>query len=142
MINQINEISDSLSEQTNGSLVIVSVAPEPFLHPNAHSRGGAFPHPPSRDVTPASTFIVYQASSPYDRSIFQDAMKTMSHNVQAKAVSVGQSRWDDLLYPNYALSDTPLASMYGSSLSRLNQIARKYDPTRLMHLTGGFKFNS
>lgn len=67
-------------------------------------------------------------------------MRTMSQNVQAKAVEVGQSRWDDVLYPNYALPDTPLEAMYGNNVPVLNRISRRYDPQRVMKLTGGFKY--
>ena len=139
MINQVVATGAALNSIVNDSVVIVNVSPEPFLHPNARNKGGAFPHLPSRETTPAAAFIAYQATSKVPHSVFIDALKTMSRNIQQKAVEEGQSSWGDVLYPNYALSDTPLPLIYGSNLPRLNWIARKYDPTGVMKLTGGFK---
>ena len=74
------------------------------------------------------------------QSSFVTEIKALTHAVQSKAVELGLSRWDDILYPNYALPDTPLELMYGSNLPRLRQIASRYDPGRVMDLTGGFRF--
>lgn len=52
----------------------------------------------------------------------------------------GLSAWDDILYPNYALADSPLELVYGENVPRLRKIAAKYDPYKVMTLTGGFKF--
>ena len=139
MVNQVVATGAALSNRVNDSLVVVTVSPEPFLNPNAQSKGGAWPHLPSRQTTPAAAFIAYQASTSVPHSVFIDALKTMSRNIQRVAVQEGQSRWDDLLYPNYALPDTPLSLLYGSNLPRLNQIARRYDPRGVMKLAGGFK---
>ena len=38
------------------------IALEPFINANAHSLGGAYPHPSSRPVTPASAEITYSIS--------------------------------------------------------------------------------
>ena len=63
----------------------------------------------------------------------------MTGSVQEVAIKKGQSRADDVLYPNYALSGTPLELLYGENLPRLKQLSRKFDPQGLMTLTGGFK---
>ncbi|EJD05537.1 FAD-binding domain-containing protein [Fomitiporia mediterranea MF3/22] len=147
MVTQVVSFGEQLSAQHNGSTVIVSIAPEPFFNPFSHSRGGAYPHPPSRQVTPASAYFAYQEdpSAPLPVRIahhndFVDAIKSFTHNIQAKAVSEGVSRWDDISYPNYALSDTPLDLLYGSNVPRLQQLAAQYDPDGVMALTGGFRF--
>lgn len=67
-------------------------------------------------------------------------MKEFCNNVQTVAVAEGVSSWDDILYSNYALGDTPLKLLFGSNLSSLKKIAKKYDPKGLMKLTGGFHF--
>ena len=65
----------------------------------------------------------------------------MTDSIQARAVEEGQSRWDAVLYPNYALIDTPLELLYGSNVQRLRDLAAKYDPIGLMSgFTGGFHF--
>ncbi len=151
---------------------MVSVGAEPFLKPNSHDRGGAYPHSPARQITPASPFIGFQtdptlpagdvarschpllfslslslsnvassiiAVQAARRAPLVTALKQFTHAIQASAVSQGQSRWDDVLYPNYALSDTPLPLLFGSdNVPRLQALAKKYDPQRVMRLTGGF----
>lgn len=68
------------------------------------------------------------------------SVKQLSNDIQAKAVNLGVSRWDDILYPNYALDGTPLELMYGTNVPILREIAAKYDPEGIMRLTGGFHF--
>ena len=62
IVNQIMTLGEKLTTESNGSLVVVSVAPEPLFQPNSHSRGGAFPHSPDRQLTQASPFIAYQVN--------------------------------------------------------------------------------
>ncbi|KAL5476868.1 hypothetical protein ACEPAI_3054 [Sanghuangporus weigelae] len=147
MIAQVTAFGQRLTEQSNGSSILVVVQPEPFYQPFTRSRGGAYPHFPDRELTPACPFIVYSAnaSDPLDvqqarHDYFVSELKSFAHLIQAKAVDEGVSRWDDILYPNYALVDTPLEFVYGENVPRLREIAAKYDPERLMTLTGGFRF--
>ncbi|TDL26136.1 FAD-binding domain-containing protein [Rickenella mellea] len=138
---QVISVGDSLSAQINESTVFVAWSAQPFTNPFAHSRGGAYPHPPSRQVTPAMPFVAVQASAGSKvRPALLRAVKETCRKVQERAVQEGQSRWDDLLYPNYALADTPLELMYGKNVERLAEIAKKFDPKGVMRLTGGFKF--
>ncbi|KAI5120619.1 hypothetical protein M0805_008094 [Coniferiporia weirii] len=148
MVAQVQSLGSQLAAQNNGSTVIVSISPEPFLNPFAHSQGGAYPHPPSRQVTPASPFIAYQTDPSLSLAVqtarhdtFVSEIKKFTHTIQAQAVAEGLSLWDDILYPNYALSDTPLDLLYGSNVQRLKALAAEYDPDRVMSLTGGFKLN-
>ncbi|KAH8116010.1 FAD-binding domain-containing protein [Phellopilus nigrolimitatus] len=145
MATQVQAFGANLTAQNNGSTVVVGAAPELFLNPFSHSRGGAYPHPPSREVTPAATYISYQtdpnlpfAAQSTKHALFVSELKQLSYNIQARAVSEGVSRWDDILYPNYALADSPLELLYGSNLERCKALAAKYDPQRVMSLTGGF----
>ncbi|TDL24028.1 FAD-binding domain-containing protein [Rickenella mellea] len=143
MVNQVTTLGASLTQKFNGSVVVVTCSAEPFTLPFAHSKGGAYPHPPSRQVTPGSPFIAVQATAdPTQEAILANSVKQLSHAVQATAVQEGQSRWDDLLYPNYAIAGTPLTLMYGSNVPRLNQIAKNVDPRGVMQLTGGPKFGA
>ncbi|KAL5498844.1 hypothetical protein ACEPAH_2199 [Sanghuangporus vaninii] len=136
-----------LTSASNGSIVAINMIPEPFINPNFRNKGGAYPHPSSRPVTPASPTFVYQMNSNWtadDQSAFHDlvvsTMKDFCNEVQTVAVSEGVSRWDDILYSNYALGDTSLDLLFGSNLSQLKKIAKKYDPNGFMKLTGGFHF--
>ncbi|TDL17551.1 FAD-binding domain-containing protein [Rickenella mellea] len=141
IVAQVTSIGKALSARFNGSTVAVAFTAEPFTNPFAHSLGGAYPHPPSRQVTPANPGVAVQASAgAAAEPVILQAVKDLSRNVQARAIKEGQSKSDDLLYPNYALSDTPLELMYGSNVARLRSIAEKVDPQNVMGLTGGFKF--
>ncbi|EJD05533.1 FAD-binding domain-containing protein [Fomitiporia mediterranea MF3/22] len=147
MITQVNAFGQRLSAENNESTIIVIVQPEPLYKPFSHSRGGAYPHPPSRELTPACPFIVYSADADVlldvqqaRHAYFVEELKNFTHIIQAKAVEEGVSRWDDILYPNYALTDTPLELVYGENVPRLRALAEKYDPDRVMTLTGGFRF--
>ena len=73
-------------------------------------------------------------------AIFVEELKDFSRLIQAKAVEEGVSKWDDILYPNYALPDTPLELVYGENVPYLKELAEKYDPKGVMTLTGGFRF--
>lgn len=43
------------------------------------------------------------------------------------------------LYPNYAIFDTPVESIYGSNLDRMRKVKAAVDPDNVMGLAGGFK---
>ncbi|EJD05648.1 FAD-binding domain-containing protein [Fomitiporia mediterranea MF3/22] len=146
IVNETITTGDKLTAATNSTVVVIMV-PEPFLNPFSHSRGGAYPHPPSRQVTPSSPEIAYPINSNLTAdeqeafyNLIVSAEKEYAHNIQAAAVAEGVSKWDDILYPNYAIADTPLELLYGDNVERLRQIATKYDPQGVMKLTGGFHF--
>jgi hypothetical protein len=46
---------------------------------------------------------------------------------------------EQVLYPNYAIWDTPVKQIYGRNLQRLRNIRDAVDPDNVMSLTGGFK---
>ncbi|KAF5353579.1 hypothetical protein D9758_013802 [Tetrapyrgos nigripes] len=74
-----------------------------------------------------------------DFEYFQGALKDLSKVIQDRAIEEGESKADDLRYPNYALEGTPLELMYGESLPRLREIRAAVDPENVMGLTGGWK---
>lgn len=55
------------------------------------------------------------------------------------AESEGQNLTNAVLYPNYAIYDTPVYSIYGNNLPVLQAIKAQYDPDNVMSLTGGWK---
>lgn len=57
------------------------------------------------------------------------------------AIAEGQTELSGApVYPNYAIFDTPLTTMYGSNLPGLQSLKASIDPTNVMGLAGGFKF--
>lgn len=169
---QVQALGSKLAAQPENANATMSlfVEPEPFFQPFSHSRGGAYPHPPTRQVCPTGSFIIYSVDpeaslgkfrlSSYvlhylswnseilftldaqiaRHELFEKELRNLTRTIQARAVELGISRWDDILYPNYALVDTPLELVYGNNVPRLREIANKYDPERVMTLTGNFKF--
>ncbi|OCB92283.1 FAD-binding domain-containing protein [Sanghuangporus baumii] len=151
LLNHIAEevivLEGRLTRANDGLPVVVAVSAEPFLNAFSHSRGGAYPHPSSRQVTPMAISVLYEInlnSTQDEQSGFHEmvvsSVKELSNLIQAEAVSLGVSRWDDILYPNYALDGTSLELMYGSNVQTLREIAAKYDPDGIMKLTGGPHF--
>lgn len=63
---------------------------------------------------------------------------TLLQMVIAQGQNVGGSK--QIVYPNYALDDTPLSQMYGNNQAKLQSIRQAWDPDNVMYLTGGFKF--
>ncbi|KAL5512398.1 hypothetical protein ACEPAG_3390 [Sanghuangporus baumii] len=131
LLNQITEevvvLEGRLTRANDGLPVIVGVSAEPFLNPFSNSRGGAYPHPPSRQVTPMAISVLYE--------INLNSTKDEQSGFHEMVVSS-----DDILYPNYALDGTPLELMYGSNVQTLREISAKYDPDGIMKLTGGPHF--
>ncbi|TFY74250.1 hypothetical protein EWM64_g9763 [Hericium alpestre] len=113
---------------------------EPFL-PTIFSHGApdSSAYPPDRSVTllPVNLFFVWNNASQNDR--MHDAMVQSQHQMTLVAVAEGQDVANAGIYPNYALYDAPLESLWGGNVPRLQSIAKQYDPTNVMSLTGGYK---
>ncbi|KAL5523069.1 hypothetical protein ACEPAF_1336 [Sanghuangporus sanghuang] len=149
IVQEIISTEAELTKANNGKTVSVNMVPEPFLNPFAHSRGGAYPHEAARPVKPGSPDITWEV----DASVSEEAqqafhaliihtMHTFAHTIQSAAVELGISSFTDILYPNYALGDTPLALMYGGAenVGKLREIAGRFDPHGVMKLSGRPKF--
>ncbi|CAF1126040.1 unnamed protein product [Adineta steineri] len=114
---------------------------EPFLPSYfGKSQGGAYPHSPSNPLFPMCLQFGWQLEI-YDQD-FIDAIKSVADSLLQAAIDDGQNidSSKDYLYPNYALSDTPLSKMYGSNVDRLISTRQQVDPKNVMNLTGGFIF--
>ncbi|KAF9518739.1 hypothetical protein BS47DRAFT_1358611 [Hydnum rufescens UP504] len=68
------------------------------------------------------------------------AIKMATTAITQAVINDGQDLSDTVLYPNYALGDTPLESLYGANVPILKSLRFKYDPTGIFLNTGGFKF--
>ena len=100
---QVKSFASRLVEEKNDSTIRVNIAAEPFLNPFSHSRGGAYPHDPNRQVTPSTPSIRYQEDpgtplgafwpwSPYTH--ISELLALISFLVAQKSVSlVRQNLW-------------------------------------------------
>lgn len=139
IINQLVSVNATLGSKT-GAVFIVYVSP--FLPTYFDkSQGGAYPHIASS--TPLLPLLIqYSWALPADDQVFLNEIKstrdTLLQMVIAQGQNVGGSK--QIVYPNYALDDTPLSQMYGNNQAKLQSIRQAWDPDNVMYLTGGFKF--
>lgn len=59
MVQQTISFGERLSTLRNSSDVIVTVGPQIMLNPFSHSRGGAYPHEPSRQLQEVTEVLIY-----------------------------------------------------------------------------------
>ncbi|KAF9245769.1 FAD-binding domain-containing protein [Melanogaster broomeanus] len=112
----------------------VSYVVEPFL-PSlyTHASSSAFPPTRSKGITPLKIYYSW-ANETSDDSMHDAARQSASTLSAQSGVS------DAARYPNYAMYDTPLESIYGHNVARLRDLKTQVDPTNVMGLAGGFKF--
>jgi len=105
------------------------------------SQGGAYPHVASS--TPLMPLdIQFSWELPPDDDAFIAGLKSATNATLQAALNDNQNVGgsNQILYPNYALGDTPVEQMYGNNVPRLQSIRKAWDPNNIMYLTGGFKF--
>ncbi|KAK4047056.1 hypothetical protein OIO90_006340 [Microbotryomycetes sp. JL221] len=120
------------------SATLISYDVEPFVPTYFDdSKGGAYPHSSSRPLLPLNLYFAW--TNPLEDKFWRNEMKKSAELLLDIARKEGQAVDPQIRYPNYALADTPLVELYGDNLPRLRQIKQKYDPNRIMDLTGGFK---
>ncbi|KAF5367917.1 hypothetical protein D9758_004373 [Tetrapyrgos nigripes] len=119
------------------SIATIAMSCEPYINDFAHSVDSAYPHSPSRPVTPGHPTSFYNDVA--DRDYFEQLIQEMSGAIHVVVIQEGQGLPDDIHYPNYALADTLVELIYGENLPRLREIKERADPTDVMGLSGGFK---
>jgi len=75
----------------------------------------------------------------HDAAVY-DALRRSVAKLRADATAEGQNVDDASLYPNLPIIDTPMELMYGKNLKKLRQLRERYDPSKIMDLTGGWRF--
>jgi len=114
---------------------------EPFVAPYFQkSKGGAYPHSPKLPLLPLA--LAWQWADPTADAFIASSMKQSVQTILNAAIAEGQKVGgaSQIIYPNYALADTPLETLYGPNVARLRSIKKRYDPRGVMNLAGGFKF--
>lgn len=139
IINRLIYINSTLGSKP-GSYFIFDVTPFLSIYLD-HSQGGAYPH--NASSTPLlPSLLQFSWTSPSDDESFLNEIHAsrdaLLQSVLSEGQDVGGSK--QILYPNYALADTPISQMYGSNVAKLQSIRQAWDPQNVMYLTGGFKF--
>ncbi|CAF4165609.1 unnamed protein product, partial [Adineta steineri] len=129
----VEKVRDLFIEYTLASIpygrTLVNFDVEPFLPSYFEkSQGGAYPHSPSNPLFPIVVQFGWQ--SELDDQVFINATQTVAEAILEAAIQDGQdlSGAKEILYPNYALDNTPLIKMYGKNLDRLKSIRQQWDP--------------
>ena len=66
-------------------------------------------------------------------------VKQSADIIHQVAIHEGQSSPDAILYNNYARVGTNLTLLFGSNLDTLRILRKRYDPSNIISLTGGWK---
>lgn len=128
---------DRLNEKDKDTMVIFNLdAFESDIF--THGAPSAYPPDRSHTILPSSLFLAWSDKS-LDKYMY-DSMRSLSASIIEAGIKDGQDLENAAHYTNYALYGTPLEKMYGKNVERLREIKNKYDPFRVMDLTGGFKF--
>lgn len=120
--------------------VTVSNVIEPFLSTIlSHARTpSAYPASRARALLP--TILEWSWVSPAADAEVQAAIIAAESQLQRTVSGVDVADPDVVKYGNYAWTpDTRVEDIFGKSLPRLRALKRRYDPTGVMELTGGWK---
>ncbi|CAO1612897.1 unnamed protein product [Parajaminaea phylloscopi] len=131
----VSELKSYGAQGFKHSAFFLSYDVEPFLQwPGGD---GAWKH----DNSPKPLNIYFAWDSPLDDDFWRKEMVASANRIAQKARDEGQKIDDLLLYPNYAISSTPIGQLYdAASLQRLAGIRSRVDPKNVMGLTTFFRF--
>ena len=139
IVNEILRINSTLGSRP---VAVFAFSIQPFLPTYLdRSTGGAYkPGTSSAPLFPISMQFTW--ASPSDDKLFIDGIKSSAAAILQAAVNDGQDVGGSkqIIYPNYAIEDAALQSMYGNNVARLRNIRKAWDPNNIMYLAGGFKF--
>ena len=132
-------LGNKLGEKDKDALITFEF--EPF-ESDIFTHGGQSAYPPdrSRTILPSSLFVAWNDKSLDKDKYVYDSVRNLSASIINAGIQDGQNLKDAAHYPNFAVYGTPLEKMYGQNVKRLREIKEKYDPFRVMNLTGGFRF--
>ncbi|KAI0289880.1 hypothetical protein B0F90DRAFT_1825825 [Multifurca ochricompacta] len=137
IVNQLLHWGAQLTALDNN--VLLSAGLEPFVSSVlSHGPPSAYPPDRSHPVFPSVLSLTW-SNSTLD-GIMAHSIREVADNLHAAALEDGQDVKNGMIYPNYALFDTPLKDMYGDNVERLQKLRRIIDPEDVMGLAGGFKF--
>ncbi|KAK0538478.1 putative elongator complex protein 1 [Tilletia horrida] len=118
-----------------GAGIFTSYDLEPFVK-SSYPAGTSTAWPHDKMLSPLNIYFAWPLG--LSDGIFYDAIRKTTAKIRAAALAQGQKLDGLYPYPNYALYDTPLEHIYGPNLLRMQKVAAKYDPAKVMTRSGGF----
>ncbi|KAH9931579.1 FAD-binding domain-containing protein [Fomitopsis serialis] len=137
VVNETEYWATTLAAEVPGLFVSYDI--EPFL-PSVYSHGASSAWPPTRTQGFMPINIYYAWSLEASDSLINSVMQESARYLTQVAISEGQDIANTPLYPNYAIYDSALSSLYGDNVASLQAIKAQYDPDNVMALAGGWKF--
>ena len=125
--------------------VFFSYNVEPFLydHLSHNELPSAYPPDSARNpaivTDPMNVFFEWENPA-HDADYLAAITETATRLRNLVAKEQGSLYENSPRYNNYAVYDTPLASIYGENLPLLRKLKKKYDPEGVMNLTSGWRF--
>ena len=134
----VQTLGDKLSEKDEETLILFNLD---AFESDIFTHGGPSAYPPDRShaVLPSSLFVAWNNKSLDKDKYVYDSLRNLSASIIEAGIKDGQDLMDAAHYPNNAIYGTPIEQIYGKNVERLRKIKKKYDPFRIMDLTGGFK---
>ncbi|KAF8630782.1 hypothetical protein AX15_002730 [Amanita polypyramis BW_CC] len=140
--NVVKAIQDQLNTtcQSLDGPLFLSHSVEPFLPDILSHNNVPTAYPPTRNKSYLPLFLYYAWIDKSRDGSISDGIKESAERIRDAAIADGQDIASAPLYPNYAISGTPLTEMYGDNVDELMQLKQRIDPANVMGLTGGFRF--
>jgi hypothetical protein len=135
----MQKLGAQLGERDKDALVLFDLDP---YESDVFTHGGPSAYPPdrSRAILPSSLLVAWNDESLDKDKYVYNNVRSLSASIIEAGIKDGQDLENAAHYSNDALYGTPLEKVYGKNVKRLREIKKKYDPFRVMDLTGGFKF--
>ncbi|KAF9509846.1 hypothetical protein BS47DRAFT_1348656 [Hydnum rufescens UP504] len=116
----------------------VSFAVEPFYWKSMVRPRDDAAYPHDVFVNPLNLFFGWPNAT--EDAAASSAIKGAGANITQALINNGQDLTGTVLYPNYALGDATIESLYGANVPALKALRSKYDPKGVFLRTGGYKF--
>ncbi|KAI9449075.1 hypothetical protein BJY52DRAFT_1227991 [Lactarius psammicola] len=128
-------LGDELGEKAKDALTVSNLD---AFESDIFTHGEPYAYPPdrSRTILPLSLLVVWDEKSLDKEQYVYDSVRSLSASITKAWMKDGQDLKDAARYTNYALYGTPLEKMYGKNVKMLREIEKKYNPFRVVDLTG------
>ncbi|KAI0266243.1 FAD dependent oxidoreductase [Gloeopeniophorella convolvens] len=136
-INETTTWSEKLTGLDPGLFLVYNL--EPF-DKGLFTHGSPSAYPADRSIFAQPSNVNYGWEDPANDDVMTDALHQTTAALHAAGLAQGEDLADVSVYPNYALADTPLESMFGANVPRLQALRKRYDPADVMGPAGGFRF--